>query len=87
MPKVKLSKRIVERRKGQPKIQQQSKAKRGYSINMDTSEAVKKSPEVEHVVKKNQNVFRNQVQFKILLVMVNCEVQATGKNAKNITNI
>lgn len=52
MPKVKLSKRIVERRKGQPKIQQQSKAKRGYSINMDTSEAVKKSPEVEHVVKK-----------------------------------
>lgn len=49
---------------------------------MDTSEAVKKSPEVEHVVKKNQNVVRNQVQFKILLVMVNCEVQATGENAK-----
>lgn len=57
MPKGKLSKRIVERRKGQPKIQQQSKAKRGYSINMDTSEAVKKSPEVEHVVKKKPKCF------------------------------
>ncbi|XP_052690745.1 uncharacterized protein LOC128168633 [Crassostrea angulata] len=43
MPKVKKSKRIAERREGPTKNQQQSKEKRGQSVNRDTLE-------VDHVV-------------------------------------
>ncbi|XP_034338837.1 uncharacterized protein [Magallana gigas] len=50
MPKVKKSKRIAERREGPTKNHQQSKEKRGQSVNRDTSETVEKSPEVDHVV-------------------------------------
>uniref|UniRef100_A0A8W8K4R6 Uncharacterized protein n=1 Tax=Magallana gigas TaxID=29159 RepID=A0A8W8K4R6_MAGGI len=50
MPKVKKSKRIAERREGLTKNQQQSKEKRGQSVNTDTSVTVEKSPEVDHVV-------------------------------------
>uniref|UniRef100_A0A8W8HPW3 Uncharacterized protein n=1 Tax=Magallana gigas TaxID=29159 RepID=A0A8W8HPW3_MAGGI len=50
MPKVKKSNRIAERREGPTKYQQQSKEKRGQSVNRDTSETVEKSPEVDHVV-------------------------------------
>lgn len=50
MPKVKKSKRIAERREGPTENHQQSKEKRGQSVNTDTLVTVEKSPEVDHVV-------------------------------------
>uniref|UniRef100_A0A8W8NFQ1 Uncharacterized protein n=1 Tax=Magallana gigas TaxID=29159 RepID=A0A8W8NFQ1_MAGGI len=55
MPKVKKSKRIAERREGPTKNHQQSKEKRGQSVNTDTSVTVEKSPEVDHVVENTKH--------------------------------